>query len=359
MAELNQKLRVAIIGGGIGGLTCAIALKDCKSLEVELYESASQLTEIGAGITLWHRTWTILKNLGLEKDFLEITDEKPRDEPGTKSQPLRVSDRGFHRHDVQKALLKNLPPGVTCHLSHRLVSYSETKDGIQLEFQNERTAFCNLLIAADGIKSIVRAKLMAKLYPEIDSKIIAPVFSGTLAYRGLFPVGDLAKRWPGHRALKKRMVHIVVYPVSQGRFINVVAFSSVLSDEGKPFDGPFVAEANKDKMMSNFMDWEDEIKVLLQCIDNPTVWAIHALNPLGLYASDRVVLLGDAAHAMTPHLGAGAGQAIEDAYVLGSLLSKSAETLESIPEVLAAYNKIRQPYGNYILSTAKTEGFPI
>lgn len=82
MAELKQKLRVAIIGGGVGGLTCAIALKDCRWLEVDLYESASILTEIGAGITLWHRTWTILKNLGLEKDFLEITDEKPRDEPG-------------------------------------------------------------------------------------------------------------------------------------------------------------------------------------------------------------------------------------------------------------------------------------
>ncbi|KAK0187107.1 FAD/NAD(P)-binding domain-containing protein [Armillaria mellea] len=347
MAELNQKLRVAIIGGGIGGLTCAIALKDCKWLEVDLYESASILTEIGAGITLWHRTWTILKNLGLEKDFLEITDEKPRDEPG-----------GFHRHDVQKALLKNLPPGVKCHLSHRLLSYSETKDGIQLEFQNGRTALCNLLIAADGIKSIVRAKLMEKLYPEIDSKIISPIFSGTLAYRGLFPVDELAKRWPGHRALKKRMMycgknkHVVVYPVSQGRFINVVAFSSVLSDEGKPFDGPFIAEANKDEMMSNFLDWEDEVK----CIDNPTVWAIHALNPLNLYASDRVVLLGDAAHAMTPHLGAGAGLAVEDAYVLGYLLSKSAATLESISKVLAAYNKIRQPYGNYILTTAKSEG---
>ncbi|KAK0502412.1 FAD/NAD(P)-binding domain-containing protein [Armillaria luteobubalina] len=379
MAELNQKLRVAIIGGGIGGLTCAIALKGCKWLEVDLYESASILTEIGAGITLWHRTWTILKNLGLEKDFLEITDEKPRDEPGPVFM-FRLGEvasgfdlcelmsagaffaGGFHRHDVQKVLLKNLPPGVKCHLSHRLLSYSETKDGIQLEFQNGRTALCNLLIAADGIKSIVRAKLMTKLYPEIDSKIIAPIFSGTLAYRGLFPVDELAKRWPGHRALKKRMMycgknkHIVVYPVSQGRFINVVAFSSVLSDEGKPFDGPFIAEANKDEMMSNFLDWEDEVKVLLQCIDNPTVWAIHALNPLNLYASDRVVLLGDAAHAMTPHLGAGAGQAVEDAYVLGYLLSKSAATLESIPKVLAAYNKIRRPYGNYILTTAKSEG---
>lgn len=102
--------------------------------------------------------------------------------------------------------MKNLPHGVKCHLSHRLLSYSETKDGIQLEFQNGRTALCNLLIAADGIKSIVRAKLMAKLYPEIDSKINAPIFSGTLAYRGLFPVDELAKRWPGHRALKKRMM---------------------------------------------------------------------------------------------------------------------------------------------------------
>ncbi|KAG7442159.1 FAD/NAD(P)-binding domain-containing protein [Guyanagaster necrorhizus] len=379
MAELNEKLRVAIIGGGVGGLTCAIALKDCKSLVVDLYESASKLTEIGAGITLWQRTWNILKNLGLEKDFLEIANEKPRNEPG----PLFMFRRGdsssgsdlyelmsigaffadgFHRHDVQKALLKNLPPGVTCHLSHRLVSYTETKDGMQLEFQNGRTAFCNLLIAADGIKSIVRVKLMAKLYPGTDNKFIAPVFSGTLAYRGLFLVDELAKRWPGHRALKKRMMycgknkHVVVYPVSQGRFINVVAFSSVLSHEGKPFDGPFVAEANKDEMMSNFLDWEDEVKAILQCIDNPTVWAIHALNPLDLYASDQVVLLGDAAHAMTPHLGAGAGQAVEDAYVLGYLLSKSAATLESIPKVLAAYSKIRQPYGNHILTSAKTEG---
>jgi len=109
-------------------------------------------------------------------------------------------------------------------------------------------------------------------------------------------------------------------------------------------------------MVSPFLHWEPEVQVLLSCVDKPTRWAVHTVKPLRDFTSGRVALIGDAAHAMTPHQGSGAGQAIEDAYILATLLGHSCTTLDTIPRALQVYNAVRQPYANQVAEKSRLNG---
>ncbi|KAI3615121.1 salicylate hydroxylase [Moniliophthora roreri] len=387
----QRKLRIAIVGGGIGGLTCAVALKKCQNIELNLYEAAAQIAEIGAGITVWPRTWKILKAMGMEESLVKGLKEKPNDEPkiaftfrksdqrdGYTFHQIRINGKesdlttygtcfssfhtaggnyNFHRKDIQQALLEQVPPFCDVHLQHRVVECEELPDGVKIRFANGKSAMCDMVIGADGIKSVVRRHVR-----HVSSSDNGVVYTGTVAFRGLVPREKLAELHPGHRTLEEPVNycgkdrHIVVYPISQGRIVNVVAFYSRPWDEGKPLPGPEVRNATLEEVLEVYAGWEQEVQDLLNCIENPTCWAIQELRPLDSYISGRALLLGDAAHAMTPHLGAGAGQAMEDAYILGEIMARSPCTISDIPRILKIYDSIRQPFANYILTTARTQG---
>ncbi|KAJ4481052.1 hypothetical protein J3R30DRAFT_2395837 [Lentinula aciculospora] len=203
----SKKLRIAIIGGGIGGLTCAVALKDCPNIELDLYEQAAHITEIGAGITVWPRTWMCLKSLGLERDLLAILPEEYSDEPKLAFE-FRISDRKegytfhkiyakggalcFHRQEIQRTLLKHVPESFHIHLSHRLTRCEEDEDCVKMYFKNGLEASCDILIGADGIKSVTR-----ELFP---NKGI--FYTGSQVFRGLIPKEGLAKSYPTHKSLE-------------------------------------------------------------------------------------------------------------------------------------------------------------
>jgi salicylate hydroxylase len=139
--------------------------------------------------------------------------------------------------------------------------------------------------------------------------------------------------------------HILTFPVKQGRLINVVAFISDRSrpDPSWPSDSPWVRNASQEEMLAAFTDWGDAARVLLECIPAPTLWALHELEELPGYVHGRVGLIGDAAHAMLPHQGAGAGQGLEDAWLLARLLA-DPQVLTSRPQaVLEVYDAIRRP----------------
>ncbi|KAG7085754.1 hypothetical protein E1B28_003297 [Marasmius oreades] len=381
------RLRIAIVGGGIGGLTCAIALKNCENIQLDLYEAASEISEIGAGITVWPRTWGLLRALGLEEALVKGLEEPPNlgelkvaftMRKGDQRQGVPIFDMkmnggslNFHRRDIQQALLQQLPSS-HIHLNHRLVKCTETPQTVHLEFLDGSRVECDLLVGADGIKSVVRRCLKG------DNRWL-PIYTGTLAFRGLVPRERLEKMNPAHRTLKsptmylgknrvRRQVHkwpqkateicvkhIVVYPISQNRVINVVAFHSKFEDFGKPWSGPEVRDATRKEVLEVYEGWESEVQELLQCIEKPTCWVIQDVNPLDSYVGRRTLLLGDAAHAMTPHLGAGAGQAMEDAYILGVVISATCCKPEDILRIVQTYDAIRRPFCNYIVSTARKQ----
>ncbi|KAJ7772572.1 FAD/NAD-P-binding domain-containing protein [Mycena maculata] len=394
----TPKLRVAICGGGIGGLCLAVPLSKQAHLQVDVYEAAGRFTEIGAGLMIWSRTWRIFELLGLAADFAKVADSEPNPDVGIGFN-YRRSDRPqgfhwnfvsmpygcirFHRAHFLDVFVEHLPPGVA-HFGKRLVSYERRAGGeIGLTFADGTHAECDVLVGCDGIKSVVRAELLRSkaaedARPEL-LKLIEPKWTGTIAYRGLVPSTEIPSRnGAKHDTLATPMMycgqnkHIVAYSIAQGHIVNWVAFASEPEKDDTDYGAEWVKPCSKEEVLQTFSGWESEAVELLERVDNPTKWVIHHLHPLPFYVADRVVLLGDAAHGMTPHLGAGAGQAIEDAFILAKVLEAAApgeyrSSLKSeknglhyvtstLDAALAAYEQTRLPVANHVLTSADESG---
>ncbi|KAL6310424.1 FAD/NAD-P-binding domain-containing protein [Sparassis latifolia] len=351
-----MRFRVAICGGGIGGLSLAVALSKYPDIQVDVYEAAGRFREIGAGVMIWSRTWRILELLGMTSDFSKIAhappdgslgigfDYRKSDQPEEGSRfhlfALPYGCIRFHRAHFLDALVDRLPNGVA-HFGKRLRSYSHgsSQDSVVLHFADDSSAECDLLVGCDGIKSVVRQKVLEEisLPPHFAAVgLNEPVWTGTIAYRGLIPVDRLVQKdGSGHRTVETPMMycgknkHVVSYSITGGSIVNVVAMKS---------------------------EPENEVLELLRCVEKPTRWAIHQLRPLPAYVTEKVALLGDAAHAMAPHQGAGAGQAVEDAYVLAELLGHQSTTLSTLPFTLKAYQHVRLPLANRVLTSSSESG---
>ncbi|KAF8894212.1 salicylate hydroxylase [Gymnopilus junonius] len=383
---MTGKLRIAIVGAGIGGLTLAVALSHLELedyVEVTIYESTSELKQVGAGITVWPRGWEILKNMGLEASLTERIAPEQRDavkKELRRAFVFRKSDQvngtlisdmhipggsiSYHRADVQETLLEHISPSIQIHTSHRLTAYRESEDGVELIFKDGKAASCDVLIGADGINSAVRKTFLSAgkgLSEEEATQIARPVWTGTIVYRDLINSDSLRQEAQDHPALTLPMVycgknqHIVTYPVLQGRLINTIPFFTEPEKEGTYVEGPVIIENTTDDFVSPFKDWEEEARIILK---KPSRWAVQTVNPLETYVSNRVMLMGDAAHAMATHLGNGAGQAIEDAYILSNVIAKSVrqEGLVNIAKIAKIYDTIRQPFGNFAVVASRNQG---
>ncbi|KAF4577356.1 hypothetical protein EYR40_009285 [Pleurotus pulmonarius] len=378
------KFKVAICGGGIGGLACAVMLSKYPNIDVEIYEAAAEFSEVGAGIGVWPRVWRILEKLGLSEDFSRVTALKPTYEDSD-AFVFRKSDQAegvdfyklitkgsflrYHRPDVLQVLVAHLPPRFPIHYSTRLESYYEDASGhVHLTFMDGSTAGCDLLIGSDGIKSAVRRSMLTQKAMKAAAKgnskdaeqtleSIEPRWTGIVAYRALVPSAKLKAYRDAHpeqdirvpeensipRMYMGRNVNVVVYPISSGRLINVGAFHAREDLAGTQFPGPWVTNVDTEELLEAHSHWEPELQAILKCVDRPSRWAIHASKPLPTWVSGHVALLGDAAHAMSPQQASGAGQAIEDAYVLCSLLGHHLTVASTIPRALSIYDEIRRP----------------
>ncbi|KAF8586521.1 FAD/NAD-binding domain-containing protein [Ramaria rubella] len=381
---MTFRFRVGICGGGIGGLSLAIALSRYPDIKVDVYEAAEQFEEIGAGLMIWKRTWRILELLGLHTDASKVAHSPPDASLGVgfdfrqSDQPtegfrfhLAMMPYGcirFHRADFLNVFVNNLPSGVA-HFRKRMISYKQDGAGgeIQLHFSDDSTATCDVLVGCDGIKSLVRAQMFKQMakdgHPELLD-FIDPFFSGSFAYRGLIPVEKMPTDEQGgtHRTIKCPIMycgtnkHIVSYLISQGSVVNVVAFTSQPEKEGTSFEGPWMTEVPTRELLDCYENWEPEVISLLKCIEKPTRWAIHQLKHLPKYVDGRVALLGDSAHAMTPHQGAGAGQAIDDAFILAGILGSPNTTKQALTTALRAYEHIRLPMASHVLQGSRDSG---
>ncbi|KAF9477282.1 FAD/NAD(P)-binding domain-containing protein [Pholiota conissans] len=375
----GHKIRVAIIGAGIGGLTLSAALgalSKKKNLEIDIYEAAFAITEVGAGITLWPRVWKTMKAIGLDEELVKFLPQAPDNSPRLVFQ-LRKADQKegvsfhdvimeggsttFHRADLQQALKDKMTGRL--HLRHRISSVEERGDEVVIHFQDGSSATCDLLVGMDGIKSTVRKSLLLKQNLP-NSPSIDPVWSGIIVYRGLVSRDALKRALPGHLALTTPMCyigkrkHIVAYAISRS-FINVAACVTDPTKKGMPYTGaPMSPEEIQKELMESFVGWEPEVQTLLHNIDHPgpLKWPIYQVIPLEHYASGRILIGGDAAHGMPPHQGAGASQAIEDAYILAHLLCSESATKKSVLQISEIYDQIRRPAGNRVLDASVAFG---
>jgi len=208
---------------------------------------------------------------------------------------------------------------------------------------------------------------LASLSRDDDSRkrlleCVDPVWTGNLVYRNLIPTEKLSKEFPGVEAPKVPTLflgkdkHIVTFPISQGQVINVVIFIHNGDAFGTSFKGDWVMDVSEKEVLDQFEEWEVHARTLVKCVEKPSRWALHSMRPLPHYVNGNVVLLGDAAHAMEPHFGAGAGQAIEDAFVLGRLLTHELTHRGNVSDALKIYEEVRLPFANNVVQRSRDMG---
>jgi salicylate hydroxylase len=377
MSGTHPPLQIGIVGGGIAGVALALDLCRHPHLDVQLFEAAPAFGEVGAGVSFGANAVRAIEGLGLGKPYELIADRTAAPWQDIWFEWRRGEDAGYlgasvakgvgqssvHRADFLDALATRLPQGVA-RFDKRAVRVEEQEARVRVHFTDGTTHECDLLIAADGIKSNIRDYVLEGL----GEPLVAPRYSGTCAYRGMIDSDQLraAYRAAGvdeHLINVPQMylgldAHILTFPVKQGRLINVVAFISdrSVADPVWPQDTPWVKATSQIEMLKAFSHWGDAVRVLLECIPAPTLWALHELDELPCYVHGRVGLIGDAAHAMLPHQGAGAGQGLEDAWLLAQLLANPRAAETSPIDILNVYDQIRRPRACRVQRTSHEAG---
>jgi salicylate hydroxylase len=334
---------IAIIGGGIGGLAAAAFLRRA-GLPATVYEQASQLGEVGAGVVVAPNAARLLRALGVLGVFeeravrLETGWEFRRWQDGsvlssedlaTKCEEL-YGERTYtaHRADLLDVIARAVPDG-DVRLGKRCVAVGLGGPRRTLRFADGETAEADVVIGADGIHSLVRAALTAPA---------SPAYSGLCAFRALVRAEDapaFARRpaqalWvgPGH--------HLVHYPVSAGKFVNLVAFAPA----GDYTTESWTATATVAELLAEFAGWDERLISLIRAAGTPGRWALLDRAPLTWWTRGTATLLGDAAHPMFPFFGQGAAQAIEDGATLARCLAANPADPAA---ALRRYEELRIP----------------
>ncbi|KAI0666040.1 hypothetical protein C8Q78DRAFT_995036 [Trametes maxima] len=397
---------LAIIGGGIAGLTFAVTLGQYEDrsapIEVHMYEAGTEITTVGAGISVWPRTWAVMRHLGLYEQLAQASVQapgtggngaEPKMKPAFVFRKSDVPRDGYefgrvmvpngsttmHRADMVDVLVKNLPASCSIHTCKRLVKYTATSRGgspvYTLHFADGTSAEADVIIGADGIKSKTRASMYEYAHQrdcpqnttreECERCLKAtPKWTGTVGYRYLIPSEKMREVNPEHHALKIKSPmsysgkgkHVITYPISHGKYLNWIGFVTIPGGEGSTYPRKWVLDVPKEEVIQHFSGWEPEVDQMTQLVEKPSLWAIHVIEDLPFSVSGSVALMGDAVHAMTTHFGAGGGQAIEDAYILGRLLADSRTSLSRVPEVFQIYQDLRLPFARRVVNDARQVG---
>jgi len=332
--------RIAIIGGGIGGLTAGIALQGAGYTPI-IFERADQFGEVGAGISLSPNAVKGLEMLGFG-EFLKTHANEPLDQfllHGLTGELLLRYDRRtcretygaayyqMHRADLLAGLVAQFG-AENCRMGRSLHGLEQSKTEVRLHFDADRNEAADIVIAADGLRSVVRDLLF-------DTP--APQFSGHIAWRALVPAAAL-----GPRAVERSNINhigpgqnLVTYPVRGTGLVNIVALTRAAGWTEESWN----AKAAPSELAALFEGWTDYVQEAIGAIDEDALyrWGLFIRAPLERWVKGRAALLGDAAHPMLPYMGQGASSAIEDGVVLGRCFAECDDPREA----LAVYERAR------------------
>jgi len=335
---VEKRPNVVIVGGGIGGLFAANALI-AHGLTVSVYEQAPSIGEVGAGVFLTPNSVRQLQRVGLgpavEKRGARVGhDSRYFRHDGTPIAPVQVTDSsgwnatfGMHRADLVEMLAAALPPAVV-HIGHRCSGFEQSDTAARVSFANGATVEGDLVIAADGIHSELRAHVTPPSHP---------VFHGSVAYRGVIAHARIP-HWPAASWLMwlGKGKHFLTFPLRSGELINYVGFVPADQEMKESWSAP----GDPDVLRREFEGWDPRIASLLGEVQSTFRWALYDREPLPTWTKGRLTLLGDAAHPMLPHLGQGANQSIEDGMALATILSRASR--QTAPAALLAYERLRR-----------------
>jgi 2-polyprenyl-6-methoxyphenol hydroxylase-like FAD-dependent oxidoreductase len=352
---MATKPRIALIGGGIGGLTAAIALHR-RGFEPVVFEQASELKEVGAGIQITPNSTKILRAIGLddavrkrgfEPGFM-LTRDMTSGEVLFRTQAKGAMAERFgagwfqiHRADLLEILTDALA-GAAIRLNARCVGVEPAENGAVVQINGSERELFDVVVGCDGILSMVRAIL----HGDQNAR-----FTGNMCWRALIPVNALPENhlepvmnyWMGRRG------HVVAYFVRGGALVNLVA----VLETDHWVEESWSVEGLREDLLSAFPKAHRDLRILLERVERCFKWGLFDRDPLPHWGRGRVTLLGDAAHPMLPFLSQGAASAIEDGYVLARELARTALDPDA---ALAAYEAERRPRTARIQLAARAQG---
>lgn len=316
---------ILIAGAGLGGLTAALALIQ-RGHRVRVFEQATELREVGAGVQLGANGTRILIALGLEAAMRQVVCAATGKEIrlGTTGQTWPVFDLGessvqrfgapywmVHRGDFHKVLLDAVrhADANAVRPANGAVGFDQTASDVTLHLANGERATGDVLIGADGVHSRVRTQMFGQG---------AAQFTGIMAWRGLVPMDRL----PPHQ---RRMVganwlgvggHVVTYPLRRGELLNFVGVVERSDWKVESWNEP----GSREECLNDLRNWHEDVKTIIRNIDVPYKWALLGREPLASFAQGRACVMGDAAHPTLPFLAQGANMALEDAAVIARCL---------------------------------------
>lgn len=328
-----------VVGGGIGGLAAAVGLHRI-GWQATVLERAPELGEIGAGLSQSPNALRALAELGVEEQARTVgvpthATGNLRLPSGRYLQRARPGDPtallAFHRADLHRVLLEALPPGWV-RTDAEVTAVRQGDGGVTVVYGGTELS-ADLVIAADGIHSVVRRQLWPDAPP--------PRFLGRTAWLGVVEAPDL----PGSMTMGPGG-YFLIHPITRGRAY--WAYVTTAEEPGIRYD------QEKTEVADRVRDWHEPIPQLVGATPDEAVIHIDIrdLEPLPTYVRGRVALLGDAAHAMSPDRGQGAGQSIEDAVVLAAALA-GEPTLDA---ALGRYDTERRPRTQATARGAATDG---
>jgi salicylate hydroxylase len=339
---------IVIVGGGIGGLAAALALIR-RGIDVEIYEQAQELRELGAGVQISANGTRVLNALGLEEALARVQAL-----PAGKAirlwntgQSWKLFDLGMesverygslyitiHRGDLHdllaQALLQAKPDAI--HLNRKCIGLAQTPDHVELRFETGEAVTAKLVVGADGLHSVIRASLFGAPKPE---------FCGITAWRGVVPIErvppaiawNIGTNWIGPGG------HAVHYPLRAGKLLNVVGLRERTDWTVEGWN----VRGTTEEMLNDFRGWHADLHALFRNIDVPYKWALALRPTMNVWSRGRCTLLGDACHPMVPFLAQGAVMAIEDGFVLARCLEKYPGDHET---AFARYEAVRRDRAN-------------
>ncbi|MEI9805895.1 MAG: FAD-dependent monooxygenase [Pseudolabrys sp.] len=352
----KKKLSVAIVGAGMGGLAVAATLRRV-GIDVAVYEQASRFARIGAGIQMMPNSMNVLRGIGVE-DRLRAIAFSPYshlNRDGTTGEimrelPMPESLYGapylcMHRADLHEALASAIPGNIV-NLGKKLVGLDHAGGPVTLRFADGSSATADAVVGADGVHSIVRDLIVG---PD------APVHKGRIAYRGVFAtklmggfdIGRSRTKWWGTDR------HIVIYYIDKAKS-EVYFVTSVPEPAEWVTKESWSAKGDVKELRAAYDGFHQDVRNVLGACPDCHKWAILEREPLPAWSDGRVVLLGDAAHPMTPYMAQGAATSIEDAAILARCLE--AVDGDDIEGAFKRYEAHRKPRTSVVqaISSANT-----
>lgn len=336
--------KVLVVGAGLGGLTAALCLIKA-GFDVEVYEQAPALAEVGAGIQMSANPMHVLRDLGLEEAVVALGVQ-----PG--AYVFRLHDTGeviqefplaaehrrqhgapyvqLHRADLHELLATaahQAKPNVI-RLNRRATGFTETDRGVTLHFADGTRVEGDLLVGADGLKSTIARQIVGE---------IPATYTGDAAWRITVPVERLPKPFlpPVMSVFMGPGAHAVCYYLRGGALLNFVGIveTDEISEESWTVKFPW------ERLKQDFAGWHEAIQIIIDAADHSQCfrWSLHNRPPARNWSTKRATILGDAAHATLPYLAQGAAMAIED----GAVLARALRQADDIAGGLDLYQRNR------------------